>query len=122
MGLTTLGINSPRHPFTAEPEALSTALERLGIVHPVADDSGYSIWHDYGCQGWPSLFLWGRGGVLRWYHFGEGDYAATEEAIQEELREIDALRELPAPMDPVRASDAPDAAVMPPTPELFPAG
>ncbi len=35
--------------------------------------------------GWPSLFLWGKGGALRWYHLGEGEYAATEEAIREQL-------------------------------------
>ena len=80
------------------------------------------IWLDYGCEGWPSLFLWGRGGALSWFHFGEGEYEATELAIQEELRAGDALRELPAPMEPRRATDAAGAAVLPPTPELFPAG
>jgi hypothetical protein len=67
-------------------------------------------------------FLWKLGGALSWFHFGEGEYRATEEAIQEELREQDALRSLPAPMDPLRAPDAPDARVMPPTEELFPGG
>ena len=35
-------------------------------------------------------------------------------AIQGELREIDALRELPPPMAPLRARDSPGARVMPP--------
>ena len=69
-GLVTLGVHSPRHPFTAPVDALEPALGRLGIEHPVADDSGYALWHDYGCEGWPSLFLWGQGGALRWFHFG----------------------------------------------------
>jgi hypothetical protein len=43
-------------------------------------------------------------------------------AIQEELRELDALRSLPEPMEPLRPSDSPGAKVMPPTPELFPGG
>ena len=85
-GLATLGVHSPRFRFTADRPALAAALERLGVEHPVADDSGYALWHDYGCEGWPSLFLWGQGGALRWFHFGEGDYAATEAAIAE-LRE-----------------------------------
>ena len=59
-GLTTLGIHSPRFSFTARHEGLAPALERLGIRHPVADDSGYGAWHDYGCRGCPTLFLWGR--------------------------------------------------------------
>jgi hypothetical protein len=121
-GLTTLGINSPRFPFSAEPETVAEALGRLGVEHPVAVDSRYSAWHDYGCKGWPSLFLWGTGGALRWYHFGEGDYTATEEAIQAELRELDALRDLPAPLEPLRPTDAPGTMVARPTDELFPGG
>ena len=88
-GLATLGVHSPRFRFTADREALAAALARLGVEHPVADDSGYALWHDYGCEGWPSLFLWGQGGALRWFHFGEGDYAGTEAAIAEELVAID---------------------------------
>ncbi len=121
-GLTTLGIHSPRFRFTAERAALAPALERLGVRHPVADDSSYTVWHDYGCKGWPSLFLWGRGGALSWFHFGEGEYAATEAAIQDELRELDALAELPPPLEPLRPSDAPGALVAPPTDEVFPGG
>jgi hypothetical protein len=122
LGLSVIGVQAPRFPFGADPEIVARGLRRLGISHPVAIDAEHEIWLDYGCSGWPSLFLWGRGGILRWYHFGEGDYAASEEAIQEELRESDALRELPEPMKPLRATDAPGAAVIPPTEELFPAG
>jgi hypothetical protein len=121
-GLTVLGVHSPRFPFTATREALEPALERLGIGQPVAQDSSYAIWNDYGCQGWPSLFLWGQPGVLRWVHFGEGEYAATEAAIQEELRSGDALLTLPDPLDPIRPSDEPGALVAPPSEELFPGG
>lgn len=121
-GLTVLGIHTPRFRFTADRRKLAAAARRLGLDHPVADDSGYSIWRDYGCRGWPSLFLWGRGGALRWVHFGEGEYRATEEAIQAELRELDPERELPLPLDPLRPSDAPGAGVIPPSEELLPGG
>jgi hypothetical protein len=121
-GLTTLGIHSPRFPFTAKREEVAAALGRLDVRHPVADDSRYAVWHDYGCKGWPSLFLWGQGGALRWFHFGEGEYAATEEAIQDELRELDAHAKLPDPLEPLRASDAPGALVAPPSQEIFPGG
>ena len=96
-GLTLVGVNSPRFPLTADPGKLAAALERLEVGYPVAADSGYRIWHDYGCEGWPSLFLWGRGGALRWFHFGEGEYAATEAAIQDELRALEPGLELPEP-------------------------
>lgn len=121
-GLSVLGVHSPRFPFTATREALEPALERLAIEQPVAQDSSYAIWNDYGCQGWPSLFLWGPPGVLRWFHFGEGEYAATEKAIQDELREADALAGLPEPLEPLRPTDFPGALVAPPSEELFPGG
>ena len=121
-GLTTIGVQSPRFPFGAERGAVAAGLRRLGVEHPVAIDTERDLWHDYGCEGWPSLFLWRGAGALAWFHFGEGDYLGTEEAIQAELRELDALRELPAPMDPLRATDGPGARVMAPTPEVFPGG
>jgi hypothetical protein len=121
-GLTTLGVQAPRFPFGAEREAVASGLGRLGIEFPVAIDADRHLWHAYGCEGWPSLFLWKTGGALAWFHFGEGEYRASEEAIQAELREQDALRVLPDPMEPLRATDAPGAKVMPPTPELFPGG
>ena len=96
-GLTTIGVQAPRFPFGADPAAVATGLERLGVEFPVAIDADRRLWHAYGCEGWPSLFLWSLGGALTWFHFGEGEYLATEEAIQGELRELDALRELPAP-------------------------
>lgn len=119
-GLATIGVQAPRFPFGADGDTVAAGLRRLGIGFPVAIDAGRELWHAYGCEGWPSLFLWKRGGTLAWFHFGEGEYQATEEAIQAELRELDALRRLPEPMSPLRPTDAPGAHVMPPTPELFP--
>jgi hypothetical protein len=68
------------------------------------------------------VFLWGKGGALRWHHLGEGEYAATEEAIQEALEAAGESRTWPPPLEPVRPSDVPGAGVVPPTPELFPGG
>jgi hypothetical protein len=121
-GLATIGVQAPRFPFGADPDAVAAGLRRLGVELPVAIDAERYLWHSYGCEGWPSLFLWSRGGALAWFHFGEGEYLGTELAIQEELREIDALRELPEPMAPLRPTDGPGARVMSPTPELFPGG
>jgi hypothetical protein len=119
-GLRTIGVQSPRFPFGADPANVATGLRDLGVGFPVAIDGQRDLWHAYGCKGWPSLFLWTTGGALSWFHFGEGEYRGTEEAIQAELRELDALRSLPEPMAPLRPSDAPGALVMPPTEELFP--
>jgi hypothetical protein len=121
-GLTTLGVQAHRFPFGADLSCVATGLDELGIEFPVAIDANRELWLAYGCEGWPSLFLWTTGGALSWFHFGEGEYQATEEAIQEELRQLDALRQLPEPMRPLRTSDGPGVKVMPPTPELFPGG
>jgi hypothetical protein len=121
-GLSVIGVQSPRFPFGAEEEAVAAGLDSLGVEFPVAIDAERELWRAYGCEGWPSLFLWSLGGALAWVHFGEGEYLATEIAIQEELREIDALRDLPEPLAPLRPTDAPGARVMAPTPEHFPGG
>jgi hypothetical protein len=121
-GLTVLGVNSPRFPFTGEEAKLAAALARLEVAFPVALDREYLAWHDYGCEGWPSLFLWGKGGALRWFHFGEGEYAGTEAAIQEELQAISPGLDRPEPLAPLQPVDAPGALVARPTPELLPGG
>lgn len=120
-GLAVIGVQAPRFPFGSRTDAVAEGLRRLGVSFPSAIDGEREIWRAYGCEGWPSLFLWGRGGVLRWFHFGEGEYRASEEAIQEELREADGVVELPPPMEPLRATDAAGIEVIAPTPELFPA-
>jgi hypothetical protein len=121
-GLRTIGVQAPRFPFGADRAEVGAGLEGLGVEFPVAIDAERRLWHVYGCRGWPCLFLWAQGGALSWFHFGEGDYRGTEEAVQAELRELDALRALPEPMAPLRPSDAPNARVMPPSEELFPSG
>jgi hypothetical protein len=122
LGLSVIGVQAPRFPFAADRETVAAGLETLGVSFPVAIDAQHELWAAYGCEVWPSLFLWSLGGALSWVHFGEGEYRATEEAIHGELRELDALRQLPAPMAPLRGTDALGARVIPPTPEFFPGG
>jgi hypothetical protein len=121
-GLRVIGVQAPRFGFGAEPEAVAAGLAALGVEFPVAIDAERELWLAYGCEGWPSLFLWAMGGALAWFHFGEGEYLGTEMAIQEELREADALRPLPEPMAPLRPQDAPGGRVVAPSAELFPGG
>jgi hypothetical protein len=120
-GLAVIGVHSPRFPFTRDRGAVADAMAREEVGWPVALDPDFTIWRAYEPHGWPALFLWGRGGVLRWYHLGEGEYGETEEAIRQQLAAGEE-REWPAPLEPLRASDAPGASVLPPTPELFPGG
>jgi hypothetical protein len=121
-GLAMIGVHSPRFPFTQDYDVVADAGERLEINWPVIVDREFSVWRLYEPHGWPALFLWGRGGALRWYHLGEGEYAATEEAIRETLSEGNGEHDWPPPLQPLRPSDAPDAKVIPPTAEVFPGG
>jgi hypothetical protein len=120
-GLAVIGVHSPRFPFTQDTDVVAAACERLEVAWPVAVDREFAVWKLYEPHGWPALFLWGRGGALRWYHLGEGDYADTEREIQAALAP-DNGREWPEPMEPIRPSDAPGARVVAPTPEVVPGG
>lgn len=121
-GLEVLGVHSPRFPFSRDTATVEATLPTLGIEWPVACDPRHAIWRDYGCRGWPSIFLWSRGGALRWYHLGEGEYEATEAAIREALQEAGREPPPPQPFVPLRPEDAAGAAVVAPSPEYFPAG
>ncbi len=121
-GLAMLGVHSPRYAFSRDREAVAGALPGLGVDWQVALDPEMTVWRGYQPRGWPSLFLWGKGGALRWHHLGEGEYAATEEAIREALDDAGASGPWPPLLDPLRPEDAPGARVVAPTPELFPGG
>ena len=123
-GLAVLEVHSPRLALTRPADAVEAAAVRLGIDWPVALDTDLRAFRDYGCLGWPSLFLWGKGGALRWYHLGEGEYAATEEAIREALTlgGDGSNGGWPDTVGPLRPGDEPGAEVIAPSPEVFPGG
>jgi hypothetical protein len=53
----------------------------------VALDPRYATWNAWGNDEWPSEYLVDRGGRVRYFHRGEGGYAATEAAIRSLLAE-----------------------------------
>ena len=65
----------------------------LQVAYPIAIDSDYSVWQAFANHYWPAVYLADAEGRLRYHHFGEGEYAATEMAIQQLLleagREVD---------------------------------
>jgi hypothetical protein len=84
----------------------------------VALDPQLEVWRLYGNRGWPGRYLFDRRGILRWIHYGEGEYVATEEAIQDALRELDPELDLPEPLEPVRPEDEPGALLEPQTADI----
>ena len=118
-GLAVLGIHSPRTAMTRPGPAVEAALPRLGIDWPVALDTDLRVFRDYGVLGWPSLFLWGRGGALRWHHVGEGEYRATEESIREQLGDR-SNGGWPDLLEPIRPGDGASDEVTAPPPSCSP--
>ena len=85
---------------------MRAAVDRLGIAYPVIVDSELEVWREYDNLGWPARYLFGPDNMLFDYHFGEGAYADTEATIQELLGVSGPV------MQPVRAEDAPGAALV----------
>jgi hypothetical protein len=95
------------------------AVSEYGVTYPVVLDNDYAIWQAYDNQGWPSKFIVDAKGYIRYQHLGEGEYLATELAIQGALREANPdFRPLPMTI-PIRPEDAPGAMCYRPSPELY---
>jgi len=118
-GLRVVGVHTPGYSFGTDAEHVARAVERLAVPYPVLLDPDYVMWRLYGNEGWPARYLFDRRGILRYVHYGEGDYLAAELAVQEVLSEIAGDGDpMPAPMEPLRAEDAPGALLEPQTPEV----
>ena len=84
-GLVVIGVHTPEFGFEHDTGNVKRALANLNIRYPVAVDSDYRIWNAFGNQYWPAFYLVDAQGRVRYHHFGEGDYAQAEQAIQQLL-------------------------------------
>jgi cytochrome c biogenesis protein CcdA/thiol-disulfide isomerase/thioredoxin len=100
-GLVILGIHTPEFAFEQDSGNVRQAVERFGILYPVAQDNDYTTWQAFNNHYWPAKYLIDAQGRIRYVHFGEGDYDVTELAIQQLLAEtgVDAQQTLSAPSD-----------------------
>ena len=57
----------------------------FGVDYPIAVDSDYGVWRAFANHFWPAIYLADAQGRIRYHHFGEGEYAMTEMAIQQLL-------------------------------------
>src|SRR4051794_27166294 len=117
-GLRVIGVHSPAYSFGRNRDVVARAAERLEVPYPVCLDPDFAVWQEYGNRGWPARYLFDRSGLLRYFHYGEGDYLDCELAIQELLREIEPELQLPGPLEPLRPEDAPGAMLEPQTAEV----
>ncbi|MBI4218952.1 MAG: redoxin domain-containing protein, partial [Chloroflexi bacterium] len=88
-GLTIIGIHSPEFEFEKVPANVKAAVERYGLKYPVAQDNDMKTWDAYDNNYWPSKYLIGIDGRIRFQHFGEGEYLKTENEIRAALQDAD---------------------------------
>src|SRR5437868_4126931 len=81
-GLVIVGVHTPEFAFEHSLSNVREATRRLGVRYPVALDNDYATWNAYANQFWPAEYLIDRGGHLRHFHFGEGEYGKTEQLIR----------------------------------------
>ena len=81
-GLTIVGVHTPEFAFERVPANVRENVKELELRYPIALDNNFGTWEAWHNQYWPAKYLIDRKGHVRYYHFGEGEYAATEEAIR----------------------------------------
>jgi cytochrome c biogenesis protein CcdA/thiol-disulfide isomerase/thioredoxin len=81
-GLTIVGVHTPEFAFERVASNVRENVKQLELRYPVALDNHFGTWEAWHNQYWPAKYLIDRNGHVRYYHFGEGEYAATEEAIR----------------------------------------
>lgn len=86
-GLTVIGVHYPEFDYERDLDNLKSAVQRLEVPYPVAQDNQRETWGAYGVRYWPTLFLIDKYGRIRYQHVGEGRYGETEAAIRALLAE-----------------------------------
>jgi thiol-disulfide isomerase/thioredoxin len=89
-GLTVIGVHTPEFGFEHDLDNVTVNVGRYGVQFPVAVDNDYAVWRAFANHFWPAVYLADAEGRIRFHHFGEGEYAATEMAIQRLLMDAGA--------------------------------
>jgi thiol-disulfide isomerase/thioredoxin len=88
-GFVIIGVHTPEFAFEKILSNVQAAVTKFGITYPVVLDSNYNTWDAYGNEYWPEEYLIDIDGLVREHNIGEGNYAETEQNIQELLKERD---------------------------------
>ncbi len=86
-GFVVVGVHTPEFAFEKKTENVAEAVSRFGITYPVAQDNTYGTWNAFENRYWPAKYLIDHKGIIRYVHFGEGNYDETETAIRTLLQE-----------------------------------
>ena len=86
-GLVIVGVHSPEFEFEKDPGNVGRAVRDFDIAYPVALDPDHGTWDNFFNRYWPAHYLIDKNGTIRSVHYGEGEYAETENEIRELLGE-----------------------------------
>jgi len=89
-GLVVIGVHAPEFAFEKDIDNVKRAVKDLKVDYPVAIDNNYAIWRAFQNQYWPAHYFIDAEGRIRHHHFGEGEYAESEEIIKQLLAEAGA--------------------------------
>ena len=84
-GLVVIGVHAPEFAFERRIDNVKKAVADLKIGYPVAIDNDFAIWRAFNNHYWPAHYVIDAEGRIRHHSFGEGEYEATERAIQQLL-------------------------------------
>ena len=106
LGLSIVGVHTPEFDFEKVRENVVLNAEKHGLTYLIAQDNDFGTWRAYSNRFWPAKYLIDKDGVVRYSHFGEGAYDATEQVIRGLLEEAGAnVSAIPAGADPGPAPD-----------------
>ena len=86
-GLVVIGVHAPEFAFEKDSDNVRAAVKKLNINYPVALDNNYAIWQGFNNQYWPAHYFIDSKGQIRGHHFGEGNYAESEQTLRQLLSE-----------------------------------
>jgi len=86
-GLVVIGVHAPEFAFERDLRNVQRAVTDLKVTYPVAIDNDFAIWRGFSNQYWPAHYFIDAQGRIRAHHFGEGNYAQSEQIIRQLLRE-----------------------------------
>jgi cytochrome c biogenesis protein CcdA/thiol-disulfide isomerase/thioredoxin len=86
-GLVVIGVHAPEFAFEKDLGNVQNAVKKLGVAYPVALDNNYAIWQAFDNRYWPAHYFIDAKGRIRAHHFGEGNYAESEQIIRQLLTE-----------------------------------
>jgi thiol-disulfide isomerase/thioredoxin len=119
LGLTVVGVHTPEFAFGRDNGLVVQAALELGIEYPVLLDRDRHTWGVWMNRFWPTKYLLDQEGLIRFFHFGEGEYLGLEAQLQILLRAATPTVALPPLLLPLRPSDEPGVLCYHTTPDVY---